>query len=120
MPRRRIAVALLVCYLPACTSWRVERGMSPAQLIAARQPDAVRVTRTDNRRFVLERPSIVAGDSLAVPYRGMRVRVALADIAQVETQQVDPGKTGLFLVGVGVLAATLYAVAVASRIRSPL
>jgi hypothetical protein len=103
MLRRAIAYVLLVCYLPACTSWRVERGLSPAQVIATQQPDTIRVTRTDGRRFVLEQPSIVAGDSMAVLYRGVRARVALADIAQVETRRFDSGMTGVFLVGVAAL-----------------
>ncbi len=128
MPRRVIAVALLACYLPACTSWRVERGVSLAQVMAVRQPDVIRVTGTDGRRFVLaplrivagdslevlnglmwrrfvlKRPSIVVADSLAALYPEIRARVALADIGQVETQQYDQGKTLLLgVVGAGVV-----------------
>ncbi len=65
MLRRPIAYALLLCYLAACTSWHVEEGVSPLQLISNQHPHVVRLTRADGSRMVLDQPRIVAGDSLA-------------------------------------------------------
>jgi len=38
MFRRSIACALLLCYLPACTSWHVHEGVSPLQFITTEHP----------------------------------------------------------------------------------
>jgi len=101
MPRRRIAYLLLLCYLPACTSWHIESGITPEQLITTQHPDTVRVTRTDSARFVLWQPRIAAGDSVSGLYNGVRSRIALSDITQVETQKFSAVKT------VGLVTGTL-------------
>ena len=47
MARRLIAYLLLICYLPACTTWHVERGIRPERVIATQRPQTVRVTRSE-------------------------------------------------------------------------
>ena len=111
MLRRRIAGTLLLCYLAACTSWHVEKEVSPLQLISTKHPRVVRLTRADGSRMVLDQPRIAAGDSLAGVRYGMPSSVAVSDVTQVATRRVSAGKTfGLFLglavvaVGIAVLA----------------
>ena len=47
MLRRPIACALLLWYLAACTTWHVEKGVSPSQLISTKHPTAVRLNLAD-------------------------------------------------------------------------
>jgi len=111
MLRRPIAGVLLLCFLAACTSWHVEKEVSPLQLISTKHPRAVRLTRADGSRIVLEQPRIAAGDSLTGTHNRVLKSVAVSDVRQVATRRVSPGKTiGLFLglstvaVGIAVLA----------------
>ena len=98
MVRRPIVCTLLLCYLAACTSWHVEEGVSPMQLISTKQPHVVRLTRADGSRIVLDEPRIVAGDSLAGTHYKVASSVALSDVTQVATPKFGAGKTiGLFL-----------------------
>ncbi len=111
MLRRPIAYALLLCYLAACTSWHVEEGVSPLQLISNQHPHVVRLTRADGSRTVLDQPRIVAGDSLAGTHYKVASSVALSDVTQVATPRLSAGKTiGLFL-GLSVVAVGTAVVA---------
>ena len=92
MLRRPIAGTLLLCYLVACTSWHVEKDVSPLQLISTKQPHVVRLTRADGSRMVLDEPRIVAGDSLAGTHYKVASRVALSDVTQVATRSSVPAK----------------------------
>ena len=103
MARRPIAYALLLWYLPACTVWRVEQGVSPEQLIASQHPNAVRVTRTDSSHIVLLQPRIAAGDSLSGVHNGAPASVAVSDVAQVAIRKVSAGKTIGLLLGMSVV-----------------
>ncbi len=104
MLRRPIACTLLLCYLPACTSWHVEKEASPLQLISTKHPNVVRLTRADGSRMVLDEPRIAAGDSLAGVRHGLPSSVAVSDVTQVATSRFSAGKTiGLFL-GLSVVA----------------
>ncbi len=92
MLRRPFACTLLLCYLAACTSWHVEKEVSPLQI-------------------VLEQPRIAAGDTLAGVHNGVLSGVAARDVTEVATSKVSAGKTiGLFLglstvaVGIAVIA----------------
>ena len=111
MRRRSIACALLLCYLPACTSWHVHEGVSPLQFISTERPRVVRLTRTDGSRMVLAQPQIAAGDSLVGVRSGVRSGVAVSDVTQVATSRVSAGKTiGLFL-GLSVVAVGIAVIA---------
>jgi hypothetical protein len=104
MLRRSTACALLLCYLAACTSWHVEKEVSPLQLISTKHPRVVRLTRADGSRTVLDQPRIAAGDSLAGVHNGVLSSVAVSDVTEVATPKFSAGKTiGLFL-GLAVVA----------------
>jgi len=104
MLRRSIACALLLCYLAACTSWHVEKEVSPQQLISTKHPRVVRLTRTDGSHKELDGPRIAAGDSLTGIHNGVLSSVAVSDVTQVATPRFSAGKTiGLFL-GLSVVA----------------
>jgi len=114
MLRRPIAGTLLLCYLAACTSWHVEEGVTPQQLISTKQPHVVRLTRADGSHLVLDRPRIVAGDSLAGTHYKVASSVALSDVTQVATPRLSAGKTiGLFL-GLSVVAVGTAVIACVS------
>ena len=111
MLRRPIACALLLCYLTACTSWHVQEGVSPLQLISTDHPKVVRLTRADGSHMVLDQPRIAAGDSLTGTHNRVMRSVAVSDVTHVATRNVSAVKTiGVFLglaavaVGIAVLA----------------
>jgi hypothetical protein len=115
--RRRRAEALLLIALwsTACQAWHTER-VTPGEVLATRQPPAVRVTRIDGSQTVLERP-LLRGDTLVGIWHhdGNRheVRLALTDVRQIATRRFSVGRTaglGVFVTA-GVLAALLVAVA---------
>jgi hypothetical protein len=103
---RVIAAVLLLAYLPACSSWRVEK-VSPQALIEAKHPAQVRVSRPDGTKQVLHQPSI-AGDTL----RGsvQEPAIALGEVQTVETRHGDTGKS-LLLVG-GIFIGAMLAGAI--------
>jgi len=108
MRRRPTVVAVLVCFLPACTVWQVQPGITPQQLIAARQPDAVRVTLPDRSQIVLDQPRIT-GDSVAGIVAGRDSSVAASNVTQVAIRQISGGRTVGLVLGLGLLAATIAA-----------
>lgn len=114
MPRRPIAFALLLWYLPACTAWHVQKGVSPEQLIATKHPNSIRVTRPDSSTIVLHQPRIAAGDSLSGLHNGAPSSVALSDVTQVAIREFSAGKTIGLVVGISVVAAAIAVVAIAS------
>lgn len=107
MRRRPIALALLLWYVPACTAWHVEQGVSPQQLIAAEHPNKVRVTLPDRSQIVIHQPSIAPGDSLAGIVDGKASSVAAADVTQVAIRKVSTGRTVGLVVGLGAVAALI-------------
>src|SRR6267143_1518697 len=106
MDRRPIALALLLWYVPACTAWHVEQGVSPQELIAGKHPSAVRVTLPDRSQILLDQPSI-AGDSLAGIVDGKAWSVATSVVSQVAIRKVSSGKTVGLVLGLGGLAAII-------------
>jgi hypothetical protein len=87
MLRRSIACALLLWDLPACTSWHVEEGVSPPQVISAEHPTKVRLTRADGSHIVLHQPRIAVGDSVSGIRNGFisgaTVSIPVSDVTQV-------------------------------------
>lgn len=110
MLRRLVACTLLLCYLAACTSWHVEKGVSPQQVISAEHPSAVRVTRTDGSHIVLHEPRVAAGDSLAGVLDGAPSNVAVSDVAQVAIRKFSAGKT-IGLAALGGMVAVIVSLA---------
>jgi hypothetical protein len=100
--------AAAVVSLSGCMSWRSE-ALSPAQLIATKNPPVVRVTRTDSSKVILREPQ-VAGDTLyGRPQSslndslGDRTGIPLAGIHSIATHQSDPTKNTLLFAGIGVV-----------------
>jgi hypothetical protein len=120
---RGVALALLLTYLPACTTWRVRSN--PTQAVIMGQSDkTIRLTLRDGSRVELDHPWIV-GDSVVTTRPrarrfgtngGERSAVALDDIRFVETREVSGGRTAVLLVGVGLAA---LAVAAAAQSEDP-
>jgi len=111
MLRRPIACTLLLCYLPACTSWHVENAVSPTQLISTKHPRVVRLTRADGSRMVLDQPRIAVGDSVAGVHNGVQSSVAVSDVTQVATPRLSAGKTIGILLGLSVVAVGIAVIA---------
>ena len=98
MLRRPIASALLLWCLAACTTWHVEKGVSPLLLISTEYPSAVRLTRADSSQIVLHQPRIAVGDSLAGLHNGAPSSVAVSDVTQIAIRRFSTRKTlGLIL-----------------------
>jgi len=108
MRRRVIALALLLWYVPACTTWQVARGVTPQQLIADKHPAKVRLSLGSNSEVVLEEPR-VAGDSLAGIVNGKDSSVVASDVTQLAIRKVSGGRTTGLVVGLGLLAAIVAA-----------
>ena len=111
MARRPIAYLLLLCYLPACTAWRVERGISPQQLFASARTDTVRVTRQDRSRVVIAQTSPAVNDTVSGSNWGTPIRFALADITQVETRKHSAANTVGAVLAVSVVTLGIAVVA---------
>ena len=108
MRRRPIVVAVLVCFLPACTVWQVQPGITPQQLIAARQPDAVLVTLPDSSQIVIHEPTVARDSVMGVVHR-MDSSVAASDVKQLAIRKVSGGKTFGAVIGLGLLGALIAA-----------
>ena len=102
---RRLVVVLLLL-TGACTSWHVET-LPPAQLVAEKEPDQVRVRLVDRQRFVLRMPAVL-GDSLVGRQDGGTRSVALAEINEIAVRRTSALKSVGFTLGlVAAALATL-------------
>ena len=89
--------------LAGCTSWHLET-LSPADVIAGTQPNAMRVEYGESYHEVLYHPRIL-GDSL-VGWREWGDKpseraVALADVKRIATQRFSAGRTTALLLVTG-------------------
>ncbi|HSE28870.1 MAG TPA: hypothetical protein VLA95_11635 [Gemmatimonadales bacterium] len=100
---RRLLVVLLFL-TGACTSWHVET-MPPAELVAERKPEQVRVRLVDRSRLVLFTPAVL-GDSLVGTVDGGRRTVALAEVNEIAVRRGNALGTVGF---VGALVAASFA-----------
>jgi len=87
----RMACALFVIQMAACSSWRVEQ-VPPAQLVTEKSPHEVRISRVGQAPLVVAKPTIV-GDSLIGVAQGATHGVPLADITTIATRQGSPLKS---------------------------
>jgi hypothetical protein len=99
IPARLSMLVALSLAAAACHSWQagdISSGVAPA--VAGEQ--AVRVTRRDGRREIVDGPQ-VEHDSLTGYGRAAKRRVALAlsDVARIERLRRDAGRTTLTVVG---------------------
>jgi hypothetical protein len=110
--RRPGAALLFVLQLAGCTTWHVET-LPPAEVIAQRHPDQLRVEGMDGRRIMFFGPQ-VTGDSLLGRARadstGSRA-AALADVRSVSTSRFNAGRT--VRLGLGVPAAAVLGLLIA-------
>ena len=110
--RRTVALVLLSCYLPSCTSWHTQRA-GVETVVESRQPDKIQIMTHYGDKFALANPRI-EGDSLVgiqynVSMNPPRRAVALSDIRQVALRKTDVGKTVGLVVGLGVAALLVVA-----------
>lgn len=104
-----IPVALL-SFLSACHKWVPVKDPVAAS-ITQKRPEQVRVTTTDDERFVLKAPS-VEGDTLSGVEANAEPRaIALADIATIERRKSDAVATTLVVVGTAFAALLVLAIA---------
>ena len=103
---RLLAVVLLVVYLPACHSWRVE-NVTPEQLISTKHPDKVRVRLADSSVVDLQQPSIAQDSLRGHDEHGARA-VALSDVHSLATPHANWVGNGVFIaLGVGLIALAI-------------
>jgi hypothetical protein len=103
---RCASAALLVAFLPACTSYYYLPAPS-VSLAGAHQPiQKSRITLRNGEAFTLSGARI-SGDSLRGFVGGGRGKsVALADVTSAGIRQVNPAKTVGLVLGVAAVAAS--------------
>ena len=96
----------------ACTHWKVLSAF-PEQVVSARRPQKVRVTRNDSSRIVLRRPEIVGDTLYGAPREGRagvgspRPAVALADVSEVGARKMNVVGTAVLAIGTLALAGVI-------------
>lgn len=101
---RMPAIWLLLVGLPACTTWRMSPE-SPAAVIPAEAPDAVRLTTHDGAIATIRAP-MVRNDSIVSTEPG-EPALALSDVRGLEVRAFD-GKRTVGLAVAGVAGAALW------------
>ena len=114
--RRCAAMLLMILYGTACQSWHTEQ-VGPQAFLTTRQPEYIRVTRTDGSEVVVDQP-VVQADTLVGVVEGQQepaeVHIALTDIKQIATFRFSAGRTLGSLVGVAAAAVVALVVAIAA------
>jgi len=106
---RHLAISLLSSLPLACTYWQ-PLPPNPAEAISEKQPEQVRVTRTDGSKLQLRYPRVME-DSLFGTAAGeeaqgdtTRVAIPLSDVQSVEVKRTNVGNTvGLVVVSAAVV-----------------
>lgn len=110
--RRAVAVLLFVFQLAGCTTWHVET-LPPAEVIAQRHPDRLRVEGADGKRQMFYGPE-VQGDSLRgrewPASTGSRA-VPLDRVRSVSTSRVSAGRTIGLVLGIPAAAVLGFFIA---------
>ena len=94
----------------ACAHWKVQSAF-PEQIVSARHPPKVRVTRDDGSQIVLRQPVIVGDTIYGAPRNGRvtagspRPSVALTDVSDVAVRKVNVVSTVALTLGTLALAA---------------
>lgn len=92
---RRPSGLLLLGLLASCTYWKAELPNGAATVVTEAQLRTVRVTNADGSRTEL-RDARIANDTLTgVEERGDTVRVALAEVMQLERRATDTFRTAM-------------------------
>jgi hypothetical protein len=120
------AMAIVAALAGGCMTWKTQSA-APAQVIAKKMPDRVRITRPDGSTTELVHPLIV-GDTLAGTRLGSpgttansRIAIPLSDVQSVSIRQVNAGRTALLIGGLGVTAIAVIGAAASNDpvFRSP-
>jgi hypothetical protein len=105
---------MMAASISACTRWQVQ-SVSPQQVLETRQPQKIRVTRTDSTEVVLEQPRIVSdtlyGISAGTPQavnHGSGEGIALADVSRVAIRRTDPVATTGLVLGSAAVAGGIF------------
>jgi hypothetical protein len=103
-----LASLFLTLLLAACSSWHEQSGPVP-EVLAAKHPGTVRVTRQDESRVVLTEPQ-VTGEGLQGQVDGKPTEVPLSDVKSIALRQGDTGASvGLVVFLAAVLVGGFFA-----------
>ncbi len=101
--QRSAAAVLMSGQLAGCTSWHLET-LSAADVVAGKQPNAMRVEYGESQHEVLYGPR-VRGDSLVGRHdwsdKQSERAVALADVKRIATRRFSAGRTTALLLVTG-------------------
>jgi hypothetical protein len=103
LPRTLGSIVLGVSLLAGCSTWRVQEVTPTFQ---GKEPERVRVTRTDGSELVVDRPRLTA-DSLVGESRQTPITIPLSDVQTLAVRRGDTGKT---LVLIGGLTGALFVI----------
>ncbi len=116
--RRPVAALLFVLQVAGCTTWHVET-IPPAEVIAHRHPDQLRVEGMDGKRMMFYGPQ-VEGDSLRgrewPASTGSRA-VPLDGVRSVSTSRFNAGRTIGLVLGIPAAAVLGLFIALRGRMR---
>jgi hypothetical protein len=127
---RTVAAVLLCMHLGACTTWQPVQ-LSPREFIEAEAPYKIRFRDSAGAWLHVSYPR-VEGDALSGTTPGRRpsdgrvvampMRMALADVLQIEAQRVNIPQTvlGVLAVGTVVVGAVMCATGVTCGRKQPL
>ena len=115
--RTFLGVIQLITFLSSCTSWQVQPGASPNDLVTAQRPYTVRITQGDGSRVVLNDPSVQSDTLYGAPDTSHaagapeRIGVPLSNVKEIEVRRPDPSRTTLLFVGIGVTLLSAFCLA---------
>jgi len=104
--RYRTAALLLPLLLGAgCATWQIE-PVAPESLFAEGETGALRVTRADGSRVIVEHPVLRADTLFGIVHgtEGRDIRIPVTDVRQLETGGFNAGRTFLLFLAAGAAA----------------
>jgi hypothetical protein len=93
-----VAISMMLAFLPSCFRWQ-EQGPTPRAAMARIHPATARITRVDQSKVVVHRPSLsadsIVGEAESAKHDTATTRIAvpLSQVASVATHRFDPLKT---------------------------
>ena len=111
-PRVRTPATLLfvLALSTACTEWRVITQPSPAEYVRSAKPGAIRVTRIDSTKVVLQAPEVIGDSVVGGGEQPTRSAVLVTDIKTLEARAGNPGGSLAIFGGIMLFVAALVAV----------
>jgi len=130
--RRPIALALLLWYLPACTSYQTSK-LAPRDAVSDESSVLLKVVDGEKTKTVMLNKPWVRGDSLGgMPCSGDTSRgwrcandraewsVPLSSVVEVRTRRTDGAKSALAVLGIVAVGVLTAGVIAAANVQSPL